>query len=96
MGDIIGWGIIGTGKIAKAFATDLGLLPDAELVAVGSRKAESANHFGEQGGICSAQYLPHDFLVPRHQIQNFAKQPVDQPNTRDEEVDDELRAIFVN
>ena len=64
MGDIIGWGIIGTGKIAKAFATDLGLLPDAELVAVGSRKAESANHFGEQFGVpnyhASYQALAND------------------------------------
>jgi predicted dehydrogenase len=54
----IGWGIIGTGKIAKAFATGLSVLPKAELVAVGSRTAESANQFGTQFGIpyCHASY----------------------------------------
>jgi predicted dehydrogenase len=45
------WGIIGTGKIAKEFATGLAVLPEAELVAVGSRTAESANRFANMFGV---------------------------------------------
>ncbi|GAA1165092.1 Gfo/Idh/MocA family oxidoreductase [Nocardioides aquiterrae] len=44
------WGILATGKIAHTFAEDLALVPDAELVAVGSRRAESAAAFAERHG----------------------------------------------
>lgn len=44
----IRWGILSTGKIARVFAEALKVLPEAELVAVGSRSAESANQFGDQ------------------------------------------------
>ena len=46
--NMIRWGILGTGKIARQFAAGLKNLPDAKLMAVGSRTAESANAFGEQ------------------------------------------------
>lgn len=36
-GSVIQWGVLGTGAIARAFAEDLRLLPDAALRAVGSR-----------------------------------------------------------
>ena len=47
----IRWGVIGTGNIAKQFARGLKVLPDAELVAVGSRSRESADAFGEEFGV---------------------------------------------
>jgi predicted dehydrogenase len=47
------WGILATGKIARGFAQNLALLPDAELTAVASRRLESAEEFaaayGERG-----------------------------------------------
>jgi predicted dehydrogenase len=45
------WGIISTGGIAKAFARDIALLPDAEVVAVGSRSQNSADAFGDEIGV---------------------------------------------
>ncbi|WP_035812963.1 Gfo/Idh/MocA family protein [Jiangella gansuensis] len=43
--DRVRWGILGTGGIAAAFARDLQLVDDAEVVAVGSRRRESAGEF---------------------------------------------------
>ena len=42
------WGILATGKIARSFATDLRLLPEAEIAAVASRKLDSARSFAEE------------------------------------------------
>jgi predicted dehydrogenase len=41
----IRWGILGCGKIANKFATDLQLIEDAELVAVASRDVEKGKTF---------------------------------------------------
>jgi predicted dehydrogenase len=45
------FGIVGTGWIASAFTTDLALLDDAVVTAVGSRSQASADRFGEQHGV---------------------------------------------
>ncbi|MDZ7266345.1 MAG: Gfo/Idh/MocA family oxidoreductase [candidate division KSB1 bacterium] len=42
----IRWGILSTGRIAQAFAQSLAVLPDAQLHAVGSRRAAAAEAFG--------------------------------------------------
>src|SRR5260370_29840319 len=47
----IRWGILATGGIAHAFARDLALQPDCELVAVGSRSQASADAFGDEFGV---------------------------------------------
>jgi predicted dehydrogenase len=45
------WGILATGGIAAAFAADLVDLPDAEIVAVASRRRESAEAFADRFGV---------------------------------------------
>jgi predicted dehydrogenase len=47
----IRWGILATGGIAHAFAQDLALQPDCEVVAVGSRSQASADAFGDEFGV---------------------------------------------
>lgn len=46
-GRTIRWGILATGKIAATFATDLALVDNAVLAAVGSRSIESARRFAD-------------------------------------------------
>ncbi|MFF2378323.1 Gfo/Idh/MocA family protein [Streptomyces xiamenensis] len=44
----IRWGIVATGSIAAAVTADIMAMPDAEVVAVGSRTEESARRFAER------------------------------------------------
>jgi len=48
------WGILATGKIARAFAQNLALLPEAELVAVASRRLDAAQRFAAEYGAGTA------------------------------------------
>jgi predicted dehydrogenase len=51
MADKIRWGILSTGRITTKFAEGLSVLPDAELVAVGSRSQATADAFGDKYGV---------------------------------------------
>ncbi len=48
MSKTIRWGILGTGYIAGEFAQGLKLVPDAQLVAVGSRQIDTAKQFANR------------------------------------------------
>ena len=56
MGDVINWGILGCGRIARKFVQSVRAVDDAQLVAVASRtvgKVESQgrdDHSGKQNG----------------------------------------------
>lgn len=54
MAEHVRWGILGTGKIARAFATALGDTPGARLVAVASRQLAAAQEFAAQFGAPAA------------------------------------------
>lgn len=57
MTDKVRWGILGTGKIAKAFASALKDTPDAQLAGVGSRNLASADWLTREfGGTAYASY----------------------------------------
>ena len=51
MGTPLRWGIIGTGKIAAAFARALEHTDSGNLVAVASRTEANAERFGETYGV---------------------------------------------
>ena len=51
MAERLGWGIIGTGAIAHAFAEGLTRSQTGKLVAVGSRTRKSADQFGDEFGL---------------------------------------------
>ena len=44
----LGWGVIGTGRIAAAFVSDLELTDSGRTIAVGSRSRESAAEFADR------------------------------------------------
>ncbi len=48
------WGIAGPGRIAATVAAEFAHVPDAELVAVGSRSADRAQVFAERFGVPQA------------------------------------------
>ncbi|GAB3249368.1 Gfo/Idh/MocA family protein [Nocardioides dilutus] len=56
------WAILGPGRIARTFASDLALVAGAELVAVGSRSAERARAFAQEFDVESS-YGSYEELV---------------------------------
>ncbi len=56
------WGIIGTGRIARAFAADLNVSGDGRVVAIGSRTLSSANSFADQFDV-KQRYGSYEELV---------------------------------
>jgi len=63
MKDRLRWAILGTGKIANRFATALNNIPEhAELAAIASRRAESAEMFGNTYQIAK-RYVGYEAVV---------------------------------
>jgi predicted dehydrogenase len=56
------WGILGTGGIARTFVDGLGPMPEAEVLAVGSRSEASAAAFAGERGI-PRQYAAYEHLA---------------------------------
>jgi predicted dehydrogenase len=56
------WGILGTGKIARRFMQAAFYVPDAQVVAVGSREQHTADQFGAQFGV-PKRYGSYDALI---------------------------------
>ncbi len=54
MSNTINWGIMGTGFIANKFATALACVPNAKLLAVGSRTIEKSMSFAQENNIPKA------------------------------------------
>lgn len=61
-----GWGIASTGNIAAAFARSLTHVPDAELVAVGSRSEGSASRFAGEHAVPAAHGSIADLAADPH------------------------------
>ncbi len=62
MNKIYNWAILGCGKIARKFAGDLQLLPNARLYAAASRSIENAESFAAEFGFEKA-YGSYDEMV---------------------------------
>lgn len=54
MSKVVGWGVLGAGAIAKAFANGVKSLDDARIAAVGSRSRDKAKAFAEEAGLTDA------------------------------------------
>lgn len=63
----IRWGILGAGRIARKFASDLKLVADAELIAIGSRSQETADTFGDEFDI-QYRHSSYEALVENPEV----------------------------
>lgn len=62
------WGILGTGKIAKRFMQAAFYVPEAQVVAVGSREQHTADQFGAQFGV-PKRYGSYDTLISDPEVE---------------------------
>lgn len=62
------WGILGTGRIARTFAKALATSSTGQLLAVGSRTAETANAFGDEFAI-PRRYASYEALLADPEVQ---------------------------
>ncbi len=60
--DLVRWGILSTGGIARQFARGLAYAPGAQLVAVGSRSQANAEAFGDEFGV-PRRYASYEALA---------------------------------
>jgi predicted dehydrogenase len=67
MATMIRWGIIGLGAIARKFASDLAYVPDARLVAVGSRSLAKATAFAAEFTAARA-YASYQELIADREV----------------------------
>ncbi len=67
MPQIIRWGILGAGRIARKFASDLSLVNDAQLVAVGSRNKTTCDAFADDFNIPN-RHLSYEALVSNPEV----------------------------
>ena len=77
------WGICGTGMISHHFATGLRALPDAQLVAVGSRAQDTADRFAREFGAPRA-YATYEALAADPEVDAVyigTPHPLHRPNT---------------
>ena len=61
------WGIISTGRIAHTFASDLALIDDGTIVAIGSRSQASADAFGDEFSI-PHRHASYEALVENPEV----------------------------
>jgi predicted dehydrogenase len=61
------WGVVGTGGIASRFVRDLRLLPDATVLAVGSRRQVTADEFAREHDVPRA-HSSYDALVADDEV----------------------------
>ena len=66
MGTALQWGIIGTGRIARTFASDLSYIDDGVIAAVGSRRLSSAQEFAAEFGVASAHGSYEELVADPH------------------------------
>ena len=59
---MIRWGILGCGRIARKFASDLKLVKNAELVACGARSKQSADEFAHEFSVKHKHYSYEDLV----------------------------------
>jgi predicted dehydrogenase len=83
MADSVRFGILGTGFIARQFASDLQYVGGAELFAVGSRAQDTADAFGDSFGIPN-RHATYEALAANPEVDVVyvaSPHPLHHPNT---------------